>query len=119
MTKETIELKLHCDTPMVHTIIFGGSEFYCVKCGWTEGVLGLAETVPWTPKLSKEVNLNQAVFRQIASDCIPAGCRFKDCKKCEGQDHLLHASNKALNKSSEAYKQLAGGIFEEVENVSD
>ena len=116
MAKETIELKIHCGTPMVGTLMFGGAEFYCVKCGETQGVFGPAVTVPWTAKLGEEGKLNQNVFRKIAAVCIPVGCRFPKCKKCDGQDHLLHASNEELNKSSEAYKRLAGGIEEEVLN---
>jgi len=120
MGKETIELKVHCGTPMISTLMFSGSEFYCVKCGWDEGVFGPAETIFWTPELNEEGKRNQTVFREIADVCIPAGCRFPNCKKCnDGQDHLLHASNGALRKSDEAYKLLAGGILGEITDATN
>jgi len=116
MAKETIELKIHCGTPMISTLMFSGAEFYCIRCGKTQGIFGSAGILPWTAKLGEEAKLNKGIFNQIAAACIPVGCRFPKCKKCDGQDHLLHASNEALNKSSEAYKLLAGGIEEEILN---
>jgi len=112
-------LNIHCGTPMVGTLLFFGSEFYCVGCGESQGVLGSAEIVPWTKQLGEKWNLNQIVFRKISSACIPPGSRFPNCEKCAGQDHLFHASNLELDKSAAAYKLLAGGILEEDEtNVS-
>ena len=118
MQKETIELKIHCGTPMIWTFKFSGAEYYCVRCGETQGMFGSAPTIPWTTNLGKEQGINKEVFDRISAACIARGSRRKDCKKCDGQYHHEHASNAALKKSDAAYKLLAGGILEEVTDAT-
>ena len=109
-------LKVHCGTPMIWTFKFSGAEYYCVKCGVTQGIFGSAQSVQWTAALDKEQEINKKVFHRISAACIPRGSRRKDCKKCDGQDHQAHASKTDLEKSDATYKLLAGGIEEEVFN---
>ena len=108
-------LAMHCGTPMVSTLMFSGAEFYCVMCGGTEGIFG-GDSVESTPELEQELDENEAKFKEVAGDCIPAGCYFHKCEKCQppgAEEHFLHASKEDLEKSDAAYKLLHGGMLKE------
>ena len=111
-------VKIHCGTPMVSTMMFSGAEFYCISCGSTQGIFGSAPNTPETPELIEEWQKNKERFKKVAADCIPGGGMFPDCKKCNHEQHLSHASQEDLEKSDAAYKLLAGGILEEVTNAT-
>ncbi len=103
---------VHCGTPMVGTIMFSGAEFYCVKCGTSQGMFGTMDTQA-TPELQRELEENEKKFREVAADLIPAGAQFDKCGTCQGkkEDHRLHASHEDLEKSDKAYQKLYGGIL--------
>ena len=112
-------LAVHCGTPMVGTIMFSGTEFYCVKCGATQGIFGTTDTES-TLELQDELQKNEKKFEAIAGDLIPAGAQFDRCGICQEkkEDHRLHASQQDLDKSDVAYKLFFGGILEEEPNAT-
>ncbi len=120
-TKEREYVTMHCETPMVSTCMFSGSEYYCPSCGTGLGIMN-TESVEATPALLKQHKKNRELFDQIAGDCIAAGMWRKDCSKCNvgdgrdfskgmGTEHRLHASHADLEKSDKAYQKLYGGIL--------
>ncbi len=112
------QITIHCGTPMVRTFMFSGAEFYCVKCGNTEGIFGGID-INETDELLKEWKENEKLFQKIADDYIPKGGMFLNCEQCKREEHLLHASQEDIKKSDEAYKLLAGGILEEESNATN
>ena len=110
--KEREWITVHCETPMVSTCMFSGSEYYCPSCGTGLGIMN-TESVKATPELLEDHKKNRELFDQIAGACIPAGCRFHKCGTCQGknEDHRIHASHADLEKSDAAYQKLYGGIL--------
>ncbi len=105
-------LAVHCETPMISTVMFSGAEFYCPKCGETQGIF-CTENTDSTPDLLQEREANQMLFLEISGDLIPTGAQFGNCVKCKSssEDHRLHASHRDLEKSDAAYKKLYRGIL--------
>jgi len=111
-------LKIHCGTPMVRTYAFSGKEYYCVKCGETDGIFGPASTAQETDELIRQLERNFKIFFEDSLACIPIGARFNVCELCKHEQHLDHASQEEIEASREAYKLLAGGILEEVTHAT-
>lgn len=111
--KETAtSVAVHCGVPMVSTFMFSGAEFYCPKCGESQGMFN-TDRIDITDELREQYDENEKKFRGIAGDCIPAGCRFDWCGICQGKKeaHRLHASQDDLKKSDAAYQKLYRGIL--------
>ncbi len=97
----------NCGEPLIFTMAFTGSEYYCLMCGATYGCFSI-KTTESTKELKYTQNMYKKIFKLIYKDFIPYGCYHSNCEKCKKNKdtHIEHATNKELFKSDMALKIL-------------
>lgn len=100
-----------CGCPLIFTLIFAGSEYFCPNCKGTYGFLGAGKIVDLTPDLRRRNQLVEAWFNDLVKDFIPGGARLSRCEKCKGEEtHLEHATDEEIEASERAYEALMGPL---------
>jgi len=108
--KQNETVAVCCGTPLIWTFMFSGAEWFCRKCKSNLGMMN-AESILATPELLKEKKENNLWFDEIAKDCVPRGCRFAKCEKCDkGEYHIFHATLEEKEASKKAYSKLWGTV---------
>lgn len=97
----------HCGEPLISTLAFVGSEYYCLMCGATYGYLDV-QTCELSEGLKYTHNIYKKIFKLIYKDFIPYECYQNSCEKCKSfkETHIEHATQKELFKSKMALKIL-------------
>lgn len=98
--KKDIAVCPHCEEPMVWTFIYRGSEWYCVACGRSYGMLS-ARRVEYDKKLALKSREYKRIFRTVSKNILVPGAWYDKCKKCEvnrGPYHIQHATEEEKQK---------------------
>lgn len=97
----------HCKEPLISTLAFAGTEYYCLMYGATYGFLDV-QTCELNKELKYTHNIYEKIFKLIYKDFIPYGCYRNNCEKCKSfkEKHIKHATQKELFKSEMALKIL-------------
>lgn len=97
--KQEIAVCNYCKEPLISTLAFNGSEYYCLICGNHYGMFD-CDTTESDKELQYKKKLYERVFKVIYKDMIPAGCYRNSCEKCCSmkEHHRCHASEDELLK---------------------
>jgi Zn ribbon nucleic-acid-binding protein len=115
--KETIKVCPECGNPLKWTFCFDYNEYYCLNCGYMNGMLGAGDDVELTPVLKMKAQLIDVIWKRLygKGGMLPEGeFKIKNCKKCgNGQYHNEHLTKKEEEINEEAWKILENikGIF--------
>ena len=90
------EIKIchNCGFPLLWTFLYNGTEYYCLKCGGSTGMLGGGKDVKETKELRAQYVVAEKVFKALRPFLIGDGCYKKtNCKKCEERKDRYHAQH--------------------------
>lgn len=106
MSKEIIVCR-GCGTPLVFTFAFAYSEYYCMGCGGTTGMMGGGERVEATPELKARQVVIDDLWKAIYKSFLTrSNYGKKNCKKCTGTNHRDHLSKQETLRDKTATKAL-------------
>lgn len=100
-----------CGTPVIWTFIIGGSEYFCMKCKWSGGML-YANTKDWTKEAQETYDKNLKEFKEARKGFVPIGSTMEGCEKCERQKerndkyHIWHLTEEELKAHNEAKERI-------------
>lgn len=89
-----------CGSPLVWTLVFDYKEWLCLECGCAYEMM-MTNSVVETPELKHKKKLYEKIWHTLVGfgGFLPIG-RYHDstCKKCVGDNHHEHLSEKEIMK---------------------
>ena len=96
-----------CGRPMIATFLFGGPDWYCMKCKRISD-MNTEPQKPLTGSLARLAASGVVTFQNATAGVLVPGTYKPKCCQCWNETHIAHASVEERRRSAEVLAGLRG-----------